>query len=500
MTSDQSTGNARTPQIALVGTTRAGKSVFTTVLAKYLEKKREGVWLSPKGGRPKSTYIQIEEWWSALRAGNWLPATTPGTLIELQWDLCVHEKKIPLQMFDYAGETLTDLFSGKKDNATGAAKEYFDKVRAVFERASVLLVLINLESFIEKDLISTIENKGTLVTSMSAFLENLKRDGRSCRVCFVFTAYDQYESVIKSRWGSVKNFLEREIPPLHNEFVDKKSNVEVLAVAAVGETEARVDPHDGTTIRYPKSGFKTAGFTQLIKWLIEAIGDSKVELDANAAGAARDEQNTNFVGWLENQWNSVSSTDQLPPLDRFLGLARKPLPYPHRPNATELQAKLLVYVNAANDLRATIVKRNVTASRQFSARIFKILVAIVLIAIVLIFAKSAFDKVVERQKLATKQAEAELLKEPRPEVISKNCDYTCIRGFTDCWEHRATATVKVKNEGGAGNVTTRFTIGSHSNSTTKYMNRGEVSTFDVTITKMSSHTITEVTYRVEASK
>jgi type IV secretory pathway VirB4 component len=43
------------PQIALVGTTRAGKSVLMTVSAKRLENKRNGIWLKPLG----RTYAQM---------------------------------------------------------------------------------------------------------------------------------------------------------------------------------------------------------------------------------------------------------------------------------------------------------------------------------------------------------------------------------------------------------------------------------------------------------
>ena len=369
MTNDPSTETAPTPQIALVGTTRAGKSVFTTALAKYLEEKRNGVWICPKGGRPKSTYAQIEEWFSVLQGGNWLPATSPGTLIELQWELRVHDKKIPLRMFDYAGENLTDLFSGKTDDAAGAAKEFFDKVRAVFDSASVLLVLINLESFIEKDVATAGENKGTLVTAMSTFLENLKQDGRSCRVCFVFTAYDRYESLIRSKWGSVKDFLKKEIPPLYNEFVDENSNVGVLPVAAVGETEARVDPHDGKTILYPKPGFHSTGFDPLVEWLVEAVGDAKVELDAKAAEAAQDEQNTKFVEQLAQKLKGVSGVSQLDPIDRFLDVAHQGFPYPQRPSAAHLESRRLAFVNKANDLKAAI-GGNISAAQTESRRKF----------------------------------------------------------------------------------------------------------------------------------
>lgn len=376
MNSDQKNINNRTPQIALVGTTRAGKSVFTTVLAKYLERKHEGVRLSPKGGTPKSTYAQIDEWWNTLQTGSWLPATTPGTLIELQWDLCFDDKKIPLRMFDYAGETLTDLFSGKKDDAVGAAKEFFDKVRAVFESASVLLVLINLESFIEKDVSSAGENKGTLVTAMSTFLDKLKLEGRSCRVCFVFTAYDQYKPLILSKWGSVEEFLEREIPPLYYEFVDEKSDVKVLPVAAVGETETRVDPNDGKTVRFPKPGFKPVGFDPLVKWISEAVGSSKNELDSKATEQEQDEQNANFIERLSEESRLIANSDQLSAIDRFL-LSASNFPYKERPSAAQLESKRRYFVDIAQDRRAIILDKKRAETNEILRRLLKVIAGLV---------------------------------------------------------------------------------------------------------------------------
>ncbi len=274
-------------------------------------------------------------------------------------------------MFDYAGETLTDLFSGKKDDAVGAAKDFFDKVRAVFDSATVLLVLINLESFVERDLSSAGENKGTLVTAMSAFLERLKLEGRSCRVCFIFTAYDQYKPLIKSRWGSVKEFLEREIPPLYYEFVDEQSNVKVLPVAAVGETEARVDPHDGRTIRYPKPGFQALGFDPLVQWLVEAVGESKVELDAKASEAEKDQQNIKFLEMLAQQSLAVASAEQIAPIDRFLTKARA-FPFPNRPNVSVLEPQRVAYINDAKDRRAVISARVRTKQFEIARTFLKI--------------------------------------------------------------------------------------------------------------------------------
>ena len=508
MTNYKPESKERIPQIALVGTTRAGKSVFTTVFAKTLERVRDGIRLSPKGGKPKSTYAQIDEWYSLLQSGNWLPATPPGTLIELQWDLCIQDKKIPLKMFDYAGEALTDLFNGKREGSTGAAKEFFEKVSEVFDSASVLLVLINLESFIEKDVTSAGENKGTLVNAMTNFLEKNKQEGRSCQVCFLFTAYGQYESVILSKWGSVKEFLEQEIPPLYYEFLDEHSNIEVLPVAAINDTEARVDPHSGKTIRYPKPGFRTAGLNKLTKWLSEAVCKSKAELDAKAAEAGQDKKNSEFIEKIAKSWNEISSATELPPVDRFLQMARQNLPFPNRPRAAELQSQKKSYLDSARDLRTIIEGRLEAEKRESVAKVVKVssfvIAGIVLVWLFFSYAGSAYEKKQETDKeriRAEQQDLVERLREPRPERKGEWVwQYTCNEGIFDCWEHRATATVPILNKGGPGNVVVTFQIGNESGSTTRFFNKDELSNVQITIPKMRSHSQTKGSIEFSASK
>jgi len=493
-----------TPQIAIVGTTRAGKSVFTTVLAKHLERKQDGVRLSPKGGKPKTTYAQIDEWWNTLQTGNWLPATLPGSLIELEWDLCVQDKKIPLRMFDYAGETLSDLFNGKKENSVGAAKEFFEKVSTAFESASILLVLINIESFIEKDISIASENKGTLLNAMTSFLGKIKRGELPCRVCFVFTAYDQYKPLILSKWGSVKSFLEQEIPPLYYEFMDEKSDVKILPVAAVSETEPRVDPNDGRTVRYPKPGFRAAGFDPLVNWLVEAVGRSKIDMDRIAADAIQDDQNIKFVAWCQESWEEVCNVWELAPIDRFLEKASKGLPFPHRSNAPELDAIRLSFVNAATDLKARISAQIFNQRWESYTGLLKlvlsIVAAIVLIPSIIGYYRSANQKRVDLQ-IATELAEANRPKLPRPASNGNpTWVYTCDKGTFDCWEHRATVTVPVKNEGDAGNITVTFKLGNRTNSTTKFFNANESSTVSVTINQLPNHASNDASYDIKPSQ
>ncbi len=469
--------------------------MFITVLAKHLERPRDGARLSPRGGSPKNTYTQIEEWWNELQGGSWLPATPPGTLIEMNWDLVINGKSIPLQMFDYAGETLTDLFNNRARDAEGAARQYFDQVRTVFEGASVLLVLLNLESLIEQGVGRATETKGTLITAMTAFLNKIKADKRDCRVCFVFTSYDRYESLIKQRWGSVQAFLEQEIPPLYYEVADKNPNVRILPVAAVGETEARIEPLTGIATLYPKAGFKTKGFDQLVRWLIQATSDSKVELDESAAELRQDEENNQFLQKMVQAWKEVQHSTQLEPIERFLSAARSSFPHPHRPKLSDLRSHLQPVIEAASDLRSRLVKE---ATAERLAHVISVAKGVCVVAAVVIgfnvlawINNEGAKREAERQRLVEKRLEEEKLRVPRPETSSGEkwtwqytCGLSCQIGLA---EHTAVAQVPVTNKGGAGNVAVIFTIGGKSSSQTRFFNRGETAWVNVTLTGLPNH-------------
>lgn len=459
-----------TPKIAVVGTTRAGKSVFITVLAKHLERPRDGARLSPKGGSPKNTFTQIEEWWNELQAGNWLPPTPPGTLIELNWDLVMADKTIPLQMFDYAGETLTDLFNNRARDSEGAARQYFDQVRDVFESASVLLVLLNLESLIEQGVSRATETKGTLITAMTVFLKKIKADNRDCHVCFVFTSYDRYESLITQRWGSVRAFLEQEIPPLYYEVADKKSNVRILPVAAVGETETRVEPQTGNATLYPKAGFKSKGFDQLVRWLVQATSESKALLDVIADEARQDQDNQQFLQKIRQTWEKAKHSTQLEPVDRVLAVARGAFPHAKRPDVGELKLQRNEVVGAAKQLRTTLVQKARASRAKRVGRFLKR--AALVMAIVIAIGYWLQPPVTPRPKLISGEA--------------TTYDFNCRKLFRVCLEHRALAEVPVYNGGAAGNVKITVTIGSRSQSITRFFNEEEQAWVAVQLTNLPS--------------
>jgi len=456
------------PRIAVVGTTRAGKSVFITALAKHLETQREGARLAPREGSPKNTYAQIEEWWNELQGGNWLPPTPPGSLIELNWDLAIEGQKIPLQMFDYAGETLTDLFSNRTRNAEGAAKEYFEKVRKAFEGASILLVLLNLESLVEQGVDRALETKSTLITAIAAFLEKIKADKRECRVCFIFTAYDRYQAVIKQRWGTVESFLQREIPPLYYEAVDNSSNVRIVAVAAVSETETRVESQTGRAMLYPKSGFQPKGLSTVVRWLVQAATDSKAELDAKAMEVAQDQHNQQWFDRLLKEWDGVQASKEPQAIERFLEKVKQPFPFPNRRNVPGLSSRLEPVVTAATKIQTGLVKAALeakTASRR-----------------------KAFWNVAMVIGLTCVGGCGVVAWLDSPTLVS--WEYACKPNWWGgCKEHRGVAEVAVWNIGEEGIIEVTVTVGNRSQSTKRHFRQYERARVTVVLEHLPSHDI-----------
>jgi len=95
-------------------------------------------------------------------------------------------------------------------------------------------------------------------------------------------------------------------------------------------------------------------------------------------------------------WNAVSVTDQLGPIDRFLEVARQGLPCPQRPNAAELESQRLEYLNKATDVRAAVESQLRVNSIESRRKFFKIAAKIVAFLVIGIVGLSLIGAVQER--------------------------------------------------------------------------------------------------------
>jgi GTPase SAR1 family protein len=251
----------RAPQIALIGTEGSGKTVLTTVLAKKMSRLQNGVWLNPLGAR---TGKYIENTWHTLCKGEWVPSTPAGTLFDLKWVMQIGERGCPMRIIDSAGQDLRRLFSDEGFDDPNLADQDRKFVEYIYN-STILLVLINLRDFIgEPDRDKVIENQFTL----KSVLDELMKD-KTRQIAFVFTAYDLYEEVIQKEYGTVDQYIEKELPYLHNAYVADKQ-VMCFPVAAVADTEEVTD-REGIKRRVPAPNFGSKGLESLIAWLAAAV-------------------------------------------------------------------------------------------------------------------------------------------------------------------------------------------------------------------------------------
>ena len=252
----------KTPQIALIGTEGAGKTVLVTVLAKQLATPQNGVWLNPQGAK---TGKYIERAWNALHNGEWIPSTPAGTLFDLKWEMRVGDRQYPMKVIDSAGQDLRRLFSDDGFNNPNLSEQnrlFIDYLH----NSTILLVLVNLRDFVgEPDKDKVVENAFTL----KGLLDKLREDKEARQIAFLFTAYDLYEEPIKKRYGSINDFFKQELPYLYHAYIAGKP-VKCFPVAAVAQTEAKVDK-DGRSRRVPAPNFRSTGLAPLIKWLTNAV-------------------------------------------------------------------------------------------------------------------------------------------------------------------------------------------------------------------------------------
>lgn len=277
--------------IAIVGTQGAGKTVLTTMLAKYLSTPRNGVVLIPESTEI-AEYIELNFW--KLQRGEWLDSTNDQK--PLSWKLRIPGREDqPLTLLDCPGEDIQRLFAKRQfDNRkTGESKRDRELVDYLLSASKVLL-LINLSDFLDesdddvsvrkrllkehslKEFLTAIRgieaekpshSQGASPTRDLQMLDNEAVDSSpdsekgSRDIAVLFTAYNQYRRQIASQYGSVGTFLSKKLPALWYEHFDGKgvTGIRVSAVVDTGE--------DG----YPKRGFRSEGLDLVTEWLIDPI-------------------------------------------------------------------------------------------------------------------------------------------------------------------------------------------------------------------------------------
>ena len=312
------------PQIALIGTKGAGKTVLTTVWATMLSKGYEGlVMLGDPGevkkeaGESYSTKQLINKWYDELESGKWVKSTDQGELIALQWKLTIKaiREDVPFRMFDSAGQDLKSLM--KLYNDTGSMDDGLDpKHQKLLDQhlnsATILLILLNPRDFLqgENGIANGQTHRETKDTIETVF-NFIRANKPETDIAFIVTAWDQYGEQIEKQYGGRDKFIKETFPTLYALYIEKDNDasessvphkdVPVFCVAAVNDTkEGRLET--GQLGRVPKEGFGSFGLDKLTKWLRDTVVN---EIETSK----QFDDNEKTLSSFEKNWERIRSSE-----------------------------------------------------------------------------------------------------------------------------------------------------------------------------------------------
>lgn len=249
-----------TKRLAIVGTRGAGKTVFVTVLAKFLSLPRNGVQLIPNS-HAVSAYVNLN--YARLQRGEWIPSTNEEQ--ELSWRFVapnIEEQEITL--IDIQGEVFQGLFA-RREYLSDQVNDRDKKLVNYLLGSSSVLILINLEDFIDKSYDEdNVRRKGLREFAIVEFLNALKKT-KDKNVAIAFTAYSQYRSYIKREYTNVNNFLQVELPVLYYGHINNNDPIPGFLTSAVADV---VETDRGLV---PKPGFSHRGLDRVINWIIDPV-------------------------------------------------------------------------------------------------------------------------------------------------------------------------------------------------------------------------------------
>ena len=131
-------------KVVVLGTEGAGKTVFVTCFAKFLQHHDLGVVLDPQD---TDTQRYVEREWKRLQNGDWPPATPPGQFCVLNWRL-IFSGKPPLDfsLIDPPGHDIRRLFA-ESGQLTDLPPD-LEPLASQVSMAEFVIVLANLADFL----------------------------------------------------------------------------------------------------------------------------------------------------------------------------------------------------------------------------------------------------------------------------------------------------------------------------------------------------------------
>lgn len=245
------------PSIAIVGTQGAGKTVFVTCLAKYVQQGGKGIILDPQNAK---TQIYIEGVWATLQGGDWPRGTPAGLLQSLDWHLTLpNSEPLDIRLFDPAGEDVLQLM------ADGAAlteiPPHLAPLASAIVTADIVILLVNLA-----DVLGAPNDAHRIVSELviKFVLDVIDRRVGPKQTALVFTQADQHHELIGAN-VALASVAQKHLPLVH-QTLGTRPWCQLFAVAAVFHTKVVVDAN-GLARRVPAPGFQSHGFDPLLVWI-----------------------------------------------------------------------------------------------------------------------------------------------------------------------------------------------------------------------------------------
>jgi GTPase SAR1 family protein len=247
------------PNIAIIGTNGAGKTVFITVLARHLnERPTDDFVLDPE---PR-TFKYIETNWRTLNHWEWPGHTMAGNPVDLRWKFTGHGAGSgEMRVIDAPGHDIRSIFADDNVTALDAMPAAQQSLAEYCRAADIAVFVADLSDYIPKPDGRHIEDE-TILKSAMDFLRKHSR-----KYCLILTKEDLYRPFIVQE-GGLESVAAKYLKSVYRSHL--KSGVPCFPIACVNKTEPKVDGESIRTV--PTPGFGSDGLEPFVEWLVASVG------------------------------------------------------------------------------------------------------------------------------------------------------------------------------------------------------------------------------------
>jgi len=269
-------------KVFILGAEGAGKTVFITMLSRYLASLQKDLVLEPSD---YETSKYVVESMATLERGEWPASTRIGPPIALHWNFRAADRAPRhVLMYDTAGQDLRTLLlteslaaADQKEDAEQVVRrtvdiDYLDLCRTQIAHANVLIYLLDLESLIAaKD--AHAHNEACWL--LKAFVSHPQWRGK--RRLVLLTKIDKYGDLLAQCEGDVCKCVQMHLPKFYG--IDNLCRQQGISYAAISSvaTETIVEPESGIPRRIPAKSLQPGDMSCVIECLCgEALLEPKI--------------------------------------------------------------------------------------------------------------------------------------------------------------------------------------------------------------------------------